>query len=77
MTALAYDRDGRGEDARAQACYRALSQELAQAGYFLTRAGLQAQEASPPVRDASSELVRKLRAALDPRGILAPGRPET
>ncbi|WP_158625124.1 FAD-binding oxidoreductase [Corallococcus terminator] len=76
-TALAYDRDARGEDARAHACYRALTRELAEAGYFLTRAGLQAQEEAPPVRDASAELVRKLQAALDPRGILAPGRPET
>ncbi|MCY1030335.1 FAD-binding oxidoreductase [Corallococcus sp. BB11-1] len=77
VTALAYDRDVRGEDARAHACYRALARELAQAGYFLTRAGLQAQEASPPVRDASSEVVRRLKAVLDPRGILAPGRSES
>lgn len=76
VAALAYDRDARGEDARAQACYRALSRELADAGYHLTRAGLQAQEASPPVRDDSLEVNRRLKAALDPEGILAPGRPE-
>ncbi|RKH10501.1 FAD-binding oxidoreductase [Corallococcus sp. CA047B] len=76
VTALAYDRDVRGEDARAQACYRALTQELAQAGYFLTRAGLQAQELSPPVPDATTELVRTLKTVLDPWGILAPERSE-
>ncbi|NNC21328.1 FAD-binding oxidoreductase [Corallococcus exiguus] len=76
VTALAYDRDVRGEDARAQACYRALSRELADAGYHLTRAGLQAQDAAPPVRDDSAEVRKRLKAAFDPEGILAPGRSE-
>ncbi|RKG69544.1 FAD-binding oxidoreductase [Corallococcus exercitus] len=76
ITALAYDRDAKGEDARAQACYRALTRELADAGYHLTRAGLQAQGATPPVRDDSTEVRRRLKAALDPEGILAPGRSE-
>ena len=79
VTALAYDRDVRGEDARAQACYRALSRELAQAGYHLTRSGLQSRDEDGMAdgqdgRDGASELVDTLKAALDPGGILAPGR---
>jgi 4-cresol dehydrogenase (hydroxylating) flavoprotein subunit len=76
VAAIAYDRDARGEDARAHACYRALTRELADAGYHLTRAGLQAKDAAPPVRDDSGEVRRRLKAAFDPEGILAPGRSE-
>ncbi len=76
VTALAYDRDARGEDARAQACYRALTRELEQAGYYLTRAGLQAQEAIPLVWDDSGPVRQRLKAAFDPEGVLAPGRVE-
>jgi 4-cresol dehydrogenase (hydroxylating) flavoprotein subunit len=76
VTALAYDRDAKGEDDRARACYRALTRELAEAGYVLTRAGLQAEGATPPVADDSTRVLGRLKAALDPAGVLSPGRTE-
>ena len=74
VVALAFDRDKRGEDERALACYRALARELTTSGYYPTRLGLQSAQDALPTGDDSPALLRRLKQALDPAGILAPGR---
>lgn len=74
VVAIAFDRDGRGEDDRALACYRALARELSTAGYYPTRLGLQAEGDPLPTTDDSPVILRRLKQTLDPAGILAPGR---
>lgn len=74
VVALAYDREAPGEDARALACYQALQREFVQAGYYPMRLGLQGFPEELPVGDDSRALLRRLKEAMDPAGILAPGR---
>ena len=69
---ILFDRDDAGVDARAIACWTALRSHLKalQAGQY--RHGLLD---GPPEWDAGTErLLTALKAAADPRGILAPGR---
>lgn len=74
VVALAYDRETAGEDARAMACYQALQRELTEAGYYPMRLGLPGFPEELPVQDDSRALLKRLKEALDPAGILAPGR---
>jgi 4-cresol dehydrogenase (hydroxylating) len=74
VSALIYDREVPKEDERAMACYRALERELTAAGYYPTRAGLQDSPAALPQDEGTRALLRRLKEALDPNGILAPGR---
>jgi 4-cresol dehydrogenase (hydroxylating) len=74
VVALAYDRDAPGDDERALACYQALQRELVQAGYYPMRLGLPGFPEELPVQDDSRALMQKLKQAVDPAGILAPGR---
>jgi 4-cresol dehydrogenase (hydroxylating) flavoprotein subunit len=71
---IVYDRDEPGADARARACHDALFAELVGAGYLPHRLGLPAMNALPPARDDWTALVARIRHALDPAGVLAPGR---
>jgi 4-cresol dehydrogenase (hydroxylating) len=71
--ALTYDRDVVGEDDRAMACYQELMQRLTEQGYPSYRLNV----ASMHYGDSSIEYknaIRAIKAALDPNGILAPGR---
>ncbi len=72
VATISYDRDVAGEDQRALDCYRVLAGALVDRGY-------------PPYRlpvgamgylDLSSAagVVARLKSALDPNGVLAPGR---
>lgn len=74
VLSIAYDKDDGAESARAQACYEALFGALMQAGYIPYRVGLQSMDALDNGEDSYWALVRSLKAALDPAGILAPGR---
>jgi 4-cresol dehydrogenase (hydroxylating) len=71
---IVYDREVRDEDERARACHDAMLRELCEAGFFPSRLGLQAM--TPPIApsDDSGEVLRRLKAALDPDSVLAPGR---
>jgi 4-cresol dehydrogenase (hydroxylating) len=72
VVSIAYDRDVPGEDGRASACYDELVATLAAHGYRSYRRGVH-----PHGRDAPTpydEVVRRLKKALDPSGVLAPGR---
>ncbi|UMR29332.1 FAD-binding oxidoreductase [Massilia sp. MB5] len=71
---IAYDKEDGAESARAQACYDELFGRLMQAGYIPYRVGLQSMDALDNGNDSYWDLVRRLKAALDPAGILAPGR---
>jgi len=71
---LSYDRDIPGEDMRAMACHDELLQQLCQAGYYPYRLGIQSMAKMPPRTAAHETFFRSLREALDPNGILAPGR---
>lgn len=74
VVALAYDRNAPGEDERALACHDALTRELSAAGYPPIRLGIQSPEAVPMPEDDTGKVLGGLKAALDPHGILAPGR---
>jgi 4-cresol dehydrogenase (hydroxylating) len=70
---LAYDRDVAGEDARAMACHDAMLAALAAQGLLPYRLGIQSMQSLPPGQPAYAELLRTLKATLDPNDILAPG----
>jgi 4-cresol dehydrogenase (hydroxylating) len=73
VISITYDRDVPGEDERAMSCYRQLSQLCAEAGYYPYRLGIQSMcEGESNAHYAA--LLNRLKSALDPDGILAPGR---
>jgi 4-cresol dehydrogenase (hydroxylating) len=56
------------------ACYEELLATLLEAGYVPYRLGIQSMQSLPaPVGDYAS-FVQGLKSALDPNGILSPGR---
>ncbi|WP_224361782.1 FAD-binding oxidoreductase [Hyalangium versicolor] len=74
VVALVYDRRVEGEDARALDCYQALQEAMNGAGYYPARLGIQAPVLGATAEDDSARVLGALKAALDPHGILAPGR---
>jgi len=73
---MAFDRSDPSETARAQACYQSLFAQCMAAGYIPYRVGLQSMAALDPSYDSFWQTVRRIKDALDPAGILAPGRYE-
>jgi len=73
IISIAYDREAAGEDAKAMNCYHELLQMLAQEGYPSYRLSIGAMNAVPG-QASYSGVLQTLKAALDPNGILAPGR---
>lgn len=74
--AVIYDRDVAGEDERALACYHALTGRVTQAGYYPYRLGTHGMTSLPPAQDDYGPILARLKQALDPNGVLAPGRYE-
>jgi 4-cresol dehydrogenase (hydroxylating) len=74
VVGLMYDRDVPGEDERAMACHDRMLGLLVARGYLPERLGIQSMAALPPARDDSAWFLSRLKSALDPAGILAPGR---
>ena len=72
---ISYDRELEGEDERAAACYRALTKELLARGYPPYRLNVSSMGL---LDDGPSyaRMVHALKQALDPNGIMAPGRYE-
>ena len=73
VASICYDRDVPGEDDRAMQCYRELLDRLTASGYHSYRLGIQSSREMEE-RDAYAALLTRLKRALDPNGILAPGR---
>lgn len=74
VTNVAFDRRDSDEAARAAACYEELTDVLMSAGYIFYRAG---PAAMGKLADGSSgfwEVAGQLKHALDPQGIISPGR---
>ena len=72
---LTYDREVPGEDGRAMACYRDMIEKLIAKGYPPYRLNTVAMDFAN-LTGAYGETLRTLKNALDPNGILAPGRYE-
>ncbi len=69
-----YDRDVSGEDERAMACHDAMLSSLSAQGYLPYRLGIQSMHALPAPNDDSGSVIARLKRALDPDDVLAPGR---
>jgi len=72
---ITFNREDADERARADACYRKMSEEVGARGVFVGRApvdyhNFHMRQAMPAFRDACSGI----KAALDPNGVIAPGR---
>lgn len=73
VISVSYDREIPGEDEKAMACYHRLRDSCTRGGYFPYRLGINAM-GDLPEPDNYTALLRKLKMALDPARILAPGR---
>ena len=71
---LVYDRDEPGADEAAMRCHDEALARLAEAGYLPYRLGVQSMDALPAPRDDHGALMERLKRALDPADVLAPGR---
>ncbi len=71
---LLYDRDVPGADEEAMRCHDAILARLSAAGYPPYRLGVQAMDTLPAPRDDHGALMERLKRALDPNDVLAPGR---
>jgi len=72
---ISYDRSVDGEDERAMRCYRALTAQLIARGYPPYRLNVSSMGFVDD-QTAYSTVLRDLKSALDPNGVLAPGRYE-
>lgn len=73
---VAYDKDDIGEVERARRCYRACFERLMAAGYIPYRVGNHSMADLDPQGDVYWQTVARIKAALDPDGLIAPGRYE-
>lgn len=71
---LLFDRENASEAELAMQCYEELSSRCAEAGYLPYRLGLQSMERELSRDDAFWSLVTTIKRALDPSGIVSPGR---
>jgi len=73
IISLGYDRDVPGEDERAMQCRHDLLRRLGEAGYYSYRLNIGGMSSMDDGTEYQ-RFLRTLRSALDPNGILAPGR---
>ena len=71
---IAYDRDDTDETRRASECHEAAIAALLKAGYIPYRVGIDTMAALDRGSDVFWDVVGALKGALDPDGIIAPGR---
>jgi 4-cresol dehydrogenase (hydroxylating) len=72
--ALAFDRENPEEDAGALRCHAVLTDELMKAGYYFHRLPLVAMNVLERQDPGFTSLYAAIKQAVDPDGILAPGR---
>lgn len=75
IISITYDRDIPGEDQKAMGCYRAVMDKASERGYYSYRLGIQSMDAGKG-QGGYNRFVETLKRAIDPDGILAPGRYE-
>jgi 4-cresol dehydrogenase (hydroxylating) flavoprotein subunit len=73
---VAYDKENPDEVTRAHACYRETFDQMMQAGYIPYRVGNHSMADLDPNGDVYWSTVARIKRALDPRGVIAPGRYE-
>ncbi|MES2317111.1 MAG: FAD-binding oxidoreductase [Pseudomonadota bacterium] len=73
---VAYDKDDPDEVERARRCYHDSFALLMDAGYIPYRVGNQSMADLDPQGDVYWQTVARIKAALDPAGLIAPGRYE-
>lgn len=73
---VAYDRDDPLETVRARDCHRAVFDAVMVAGYLPYRVGIESMSSLDPYGDVFWQVTAKIKAALDPQGLIAPGRYE-
>lgn len=71
---IIYDRDVAGGDEQAMRCHDAIVEKLSHAGYPPFRLGIQSMSLLPPPKDDYGAVLARIKRALDPNDILAPGR---
>lgn len=71
---IVFDREDEATGVRAKACIDRLLEVLVAKGYPPYRVGIQSMDALDPNGSTFWQTVRRLKNALDPDGILAPGR---
>lgn len=71
---IVFDREDEATGIRAKACIDRLIQVLIENGYPPYRVGIQSMNALDPAGSTFWTTIRRLKAALDPDGIIAPGR---
>lgn len=74
IISISWDREVPGEDERAARAYRLLLDALMERGYFPYRLGSNGPAHPGEPQPAYEDLLRTLKGALDPGGILMPGR---
>jgi 4-cresol dehydrogenase (hydroxylating) len=73
VISISYDRDVPGEDERAMACHRELIEVLTSRGYHFYRLGIHMM-GEMRQDNSYTRTLRAIKQALDPAGVLAPGR---
>jgi len=76
LPSVLYDRDEPSEDEAALRCHDEMFKALLDAGYYPHRLGIQSMEMLPPAEGNYLSVWHRLKHALDPSGLLAPGRYE-
>ncbi|MDQ6708217.1 MAG: hypothetical protein M3Z85_19850, partial [Acidobacteriota bacterium] len=76
IISVSYDRVLPGEDQKAMMCYRAVMDMASERGYYSYRLGIQSMDAGIGQQGGYNHFVESLKRAIDPDGVLAPGRYE-
>lgn len=74
IVSISFDRTIPGEDSKAKKCHDELLKNLLDKGFYPYRLGTQSQSLLPVPDDDYGHLIEKIKKALDPNDILAPGR---
>ncbi|QGZ37802.1 4-cresol dehydrogenase (hydroxylating) [Pseudoduganella flava] len=71
---IAYDKEDPAETERARLCYRQVFETMMGAGYIPYRVGLQSMADLDDGNDSYWRMVGRIKRALDPANVIAPGR---